>query len=60
MVLLGGLFIVATILIFGGISVLAGAFGARFRESARARRILNWLAGSVFAGLALKLALSER
>lgn len=60
MILLGGLFILATILIFGGISFLAGTFGARFRESARAKRILNWLAGSVFAGLAIKLALAER
>ena len=38
MVLLGGLFILATILIFGGISVLAGACGARFRESATGRK----------------------
>lgn len=60
MVLLGGLFILATILIFGAISLLAGTFGARFRESARTAKILNWLAGSVFAGLAIKLALSER
>ncbi len=60
MVLLGGLFILATILIFGGISLLAGSLGRRFRESARARKILNWLAGSVFACLAIKLALAER
>lgn len=60
MVLLGALFILATILIFGGISFLAGAFGARFRESARAKRLLNWLAGCVFAGLAVKLAIAER
>lgn len=58
--LLGGLFILATIIIFGGISLLAGACGDRFRESARAKRILNRLAGSVFAGLAIKLALTER
>lgn len=60
MLLLGALFILATILIFGGISLLAGTFGRRFRESARAKRLLNWLAGSVFAGLAIKLALTER
>jgi threonine/homoserine/homoserine lactone efflux protein len=40
--------------------MLAGACGARFRESPRARKILNWLAGSVFAGLAVKLVLAER
>ena len=60
MILLGALFILATILIFGGISLLAGAFGERFRESGRAKRILNWLAGGVFAGLAIKLAITER
>ena len=59
-VLLGALFIAATILIFGGISLFAGACGDRFRESARAKKLLNWLAGSVFAGLAIKLALTER
>lgn len=60
MILLGTLFILATILVFGGISLLAGSFGRRFRESTRAKRILNWLAGSVFAGLAIKLAMAER
>jgi threonine/homoserine/homoserine lactone efflux protein len=59
-ILLGALFILATILIFGGISLLAGTFGSRFRESTRAKRLLNWLAGSVFAGLAVKLVLTER
>jgi threonine/homoserine/homoserine lactone efflux protein len=58
--MLGGLFIVATILIFGAISLLAGAVGDRFRRSASAQKILNWGAGAVFVGLALKLATSQR
>ncbi|KAA3628247.1 MAG: LysE family translocator [Proteobacteria bacterium] len=58
--LLGGLFIVATILVFGSISVLAGTMGSRFRRSALAQKALNWIAGSIFAGLAVKLAISER
>lgn len=58
--LLGGLFIVATILVFGSISVLAGTMGSRFRRSAGAQKALNWIAGSIFAGLAVKLAISER
>ncbi len=58
--LLGLLFILSTILIFGGISILAGGIGARFRKSARAQIILNRLAGLVFVGLALKLALARR
>jgi len=59
-ILLGGLFIVATIIIFGGISLLAGAWGERFRRSDRAKRVLKWLTGGVFVGLAIKLALTER
>ncbi|MBB5348228.1 LysE family translocator [Desulfoprunum benzoelyticum] len=59
-IVLGGLFIVATIIIFGGISLLAGACGDRFRRSERARLVLKWLTGGVFAGLAIKLALTER
>lgn len=59
-VLLGGLFIAATVLIFGGISLFAGACGDRLRRSARAGKILNWLAGGIFAGLAVKLILTER
>ena len=59
-IVLGGLFILATIIIFGGISLLAGACGDRLRQSARAQRFLNRLAGGVFAGLAIKLALTDR
>ncbi|GFE59912.1 LysE family translocator [Geobacter sp. AOG2] len=58
--LLGGLFIVATILVFGAISILAGALGDRLRQSARAQLLLNRLAGTIFAGLALKLATARR
>ncbi len=57
---LGALFIAATILVFGGVSLLAGAIGERLRNSAAARKFLNYMAGTVFAGLALKLALSGR
>lgn len=58
--LLGLLFILSTILIFGGISILAGTIGARFRKSARAQIILNRLAATVFVALAVKLALARR
>jgi threonine/homoserine/homoserine lactone efflux protein len=57
---LGLLFILSTVLIFGGISILAGGLGARFRKSARAQVILNRLAGTVFVALAVKLALARR
>lgn len=58
--LLGLLFILATILIFGGISLLAGGLAGHFRKSARAQLILNRLAGSVFVALAIKLVLVRR
>ena len=58
--LLGGLFIVATILIFGGIALLAGTLGEWLNRSARVQKILNRVAGAVFVGLALKLATIKR
>lgn len=60
LLLLGGVFILATVLVFGSISLIAGGIGERFRESPRAQIILNRLAGVVFIGLAIKLVLSER
>jgi threonine/homoserine/homoserine lactone efflux protein len=60
LILLGGIFIIATIIVFGAISILAGYFGERFRQSAFARKVLNRAAAGIFAGLALKLALAQR
>lgn len=60
MLVLGLLFIVSAILIFGAISLLAGTFGEILVKSEKSRKILNRLAGSVFATLALKLLLSQR
>jgi threonine/homoserine/homoserine lactone efflux protein len=57
---LGGIFIIATIIVFGAISILAGVFGEYFRQSAFAQKVLNRTAGGIFAGLALKLALAQR
>jgi len=58
--LLGGIFIVATIVVFGAISMLAGIFEEQFRQSTFAQKILNRAAAGIFAGLALKLALARR
>ena len=58
--LLGLLFILSTLLVFGGISFLAGEVGGFLRKSARAQIILNRLAGGVFVALAIKLALIRR
>jgi len=60
MVLLGGLFIVATLLVFGSIALLAGTLGGLLNRSPKIQRVMNGLAGAVFVGLALKLASAER
>ncbi len=57
---LGGVFIMATLLVFGVISLFAGGFGDRFRNSPFAQKTVNRIAAMVFIGLALKLAISER
>ena len=57
---LGFLFIFATILVFGGISALAGLIGEWVRHSKGSVRIINYLSGVLFAGLAMKLVLTER
>ncbi|MBA3031210.1 MAG: LysE family translocator [Desulfobacteraceae bacterium] len=59
-VLLGGIFILATLLIFGGIAFLAGSIGGWFSRSAKAQVIMNRVAGTVFILLALKLASTSR
>jgi threonine/homoserine/homoserine lactone efflux protein len=58
--LLGGLFILATILIFGVIALLAGTLGQWLNQSDGAQKILNIIAGCVFVGLALKLITTQQ
>lgn len=58
--MLGGMFILSTILVFGGIALLAGTIGQWLNQSDRAQKVLNKAAGTVFLGLALKLATTER
>ncbi|NTU97361.1 MAG: LysE family translocator [Chlorobiaceae bacterium] len=58
--LLGGVFMLATVLVFVFISMLAGGLGEKFRDSVFARKMVNRTAGAVFVSLALRLALSER
>ncbi len=60
LLLLGGLFIIATILIFGGIALLAGTLGQWLNRSDRTQNFLNKLSGTVFMALAIKLATTER
>ena len=60
LVWLGLVFIAATLLSFGCITLLAGQIGRWLRASPAARRMLNRTAAVVFAGLAARLVLAER
>lgn len=60
LIILGLLFILATIVVFGTISLLAGMLGQWLRRSERAQVLLNRIAGAIFTGLALKLATASR
>ncbi|TNJ40306.1 LysE family translocator [Chlorobaculum thiosulfatiphilum] len=57
---LGALFILATLIVFGGLSMVAGGLGERFRRSPAALRLVNRAAAAVFVGLAVRLAVAER
>ena len=58
--MLGALFIVATVVVFGGVAWTAGFLGHWMRRSAKAQIWLNRVAGVVFVGLAVKLLSAER
>jgi len=60
MIALGGIFIIATILVFGAIALIGGTLGVWLNRSERAQRIMNWTAATIFVGLALKLVTAER
>ena len=60
MIVLGGIFIFATILVFGSIALIGGVLGDWLNRSERAQRTMNRIAGTVFIGLALKLVTVER
>jgi threonine/homoserine/homoserine lactone efflux protein len=60
LVLFGAIFIVAALVVFSSIAWFAGFLGERLGQSRRAQIILNRVAGTVFAGLALRLATAER
>ncbi len=59
MLMFGALFIVATLLVFGAVAWFAGFLGEWLKGSEKAQIIMNRIAGTVFTGLALRLAISE-
>ena len=60
LLLLGGVFIIATILVFGGIALLAGILGRWLNRSTRVQNIMSRVAGTVFVCLALRLATTKQ
>ncbi len=58
--ILGAIFMLCALVVFSSIALVAGKLGNWFNRSKNAENILNKIAGTVFAGLAIKLALSER
>ena len=60
MLLLGVVFIVSTVLVFGGVALAAGSLGEWLGKSGRTQKIMNRVAGVVFIGLAIRLATVER
>jgi threonine/homoserine/homoserine lactone efflux protein len=60
MLALGGIFILATILVFGSVALIGAAMGEWLNRSERAQRAMNRVAGTIFVGLAVKLITAER
>ena len=57
MAIFGAEFIVATMLVFGSIALLAGSVKKYLLTSPKANRNLNWFSGCVFVFLAVALFL---
>ena len=55
MMILGALFIVATLMIFGSMAWFAGLLSEFLRESNRTQRVINWIVGIIFICLAIRL-----
>ena len=60
MLMLGGLFMLATALVFSIVAVFCGAVGERLQRSPKVQVWLNRAAGIVFIGLAVRLLIQER
>lgn len=57
--LLGGVFILCTLIVFSMIAVLAGQLGHWLKQSPKATQVMNRMAGTVFIALAVKLSLTS-
>ncbi|WP_262690093.1 LysE family translocator [Kordiimonas aestuarii] len=54
------IFFVVTLVVFSAVALMAGQIGNRIMGSPRAQVLMNRIAGTIFLGLAVKLAISER
>ena len=59
MLILGAVFMLAALIVFGAIAWAVGYIGDWLKNSRRAQNVMNRVAGTVFAGLALRLVLSK-
>lgn len=59
-VLLGALFMLATLLVFGIVAVLGGRLAEWFNRSPRGQMLINRAAGCIFTALALALLFTRR
>jgi threonine/homoserine/homoserine lactone efflux protein len=59
-ILLGFIFFISTVLVFGSVALLAGTLGEWLNKSRKAQLVLNRVAGTVFIALALKLLTTQR
>ena len=60
LMVLGAVFMLATLLVFGAIACFSGTFGALLQRSARAQRLLAQVSALVFVALAVRLATASR
>ncbi|MES9845624.1 MAG: LysE family translocator [Candidatus Sedimenticola sp. PURPLELP] len=60
LLLLGALFLLSALVVFSAVSLLSGSIGKRLKQSPKVELLLNRMAGTVFAALAVKLLVSER
>lgn len=58
--LLGGIFIIATLLVFGSVAWFAGALGEWLAQRPGAHVVMHRVAGTLFVALAIKLILVEQ
>ena len=56
----GAAFMFATVLVFGLVALSAGIFGEWLSQAPKAQRVMNIMAGTVLAGLAIKLAFAKQ